>query len=61
VLFRNNKSYPFIGIKSTEFRKHLTRKHSAVLQMRDRGLRAIVVLSGQADDKADAMLLNAYQ
>lgn len=35
-------------------------KRSAVLQMRGIGLRAIVSLCKQADDKADAVLLNVY-
>ena len=35
-------------------------KRSAVLQMHGIGLRAIVSLCKQADDKADAVLLNVY-
>ena len=33
---------------------------SAVLQMRERGLFAIHTVCEQADDKADAVLLNGY-
>ena len=34
---------------------------SAVSQMRERGMRAIARLCKQADDKADAVLLNGYE
>jgi len=35
-------------------------KRLAVSQMRERGLRAIARLCEQADDKADAVLLDVY-
>jgi len=40
----------------------IARRHncSAVLQMRERGLAAIQEVCGQADDKADAVLLDSY-
>jgi hypothetical protein len=49
------------GQGSMTLRKPFTRKRSAVLQMRERGLRTILVLCEQADDKADAVLLNVYK
>jgi hypothetical protein len=53
-----------LGNRSPEaknFRLHQNCNRSAVPQMRERGLSAIHTVCGQADDKADAVLLNDYE
>ena len=49
--------------KKSNYQPRAEKKHNcpAVPQMRERGLRAIARLCEQADDKADAVLLDSYK